>query len=169
MHGSTGPFGSRRTRHRTRSGCHVPALGLKLQQEKGAVSTVGTVSTVTCGSPDRLGVDSSTSRGWGGGGGQVQLRELRRRGGGVPDTRQEHREALESAWALGPGGKGQNQDSTALRVLTRMGAGSGSPAIQTRGNHGHLLHQKAAPHPWLSFSGKVSVMEVKGQERRPSS
>ena len=42
-------------------------------------------------------------------------------------------------------------------------------AIQTRGNHGHFPHQKVAPHPWPSFSGKVTGTEVKGQEKRPSS
>lgn len=37
-------------------------------------------------------------------------------------------------------------------------------AIQTKDNHGHVPHQQAAPHPWPSFLGKVTFMEVKGQE-----
>lgn len=82
----------------------------------------------------------------------MQGRELRSGRGLGADTRQERREALERAcgrWVLVE--KGQNQDATALRVPTGMGAGSGSPAIRTRGNHGHLLYQEAAPHPWPSF------------------
>ena len=37
---------------------------------------MGTISIVACGSPGRLGMGSSTPTGWGGGGGQVQAREL---------------------------------------------------------------------------------------------
>lgn len=45
------------------------APGPRLQRERGAVSFTGTVSIITCGSPGRLGVDSSMSGGRGGEGG----------------------------------------------------------------------------------------------------
>lgn len=38
---------------------------------------MGNISILVCGSPGRLGMGSGMPTGWGGGGGQVQARELR--------------------------------------------------------------------------------------------
>ena len=168
MHGSIGPFGSRRTRRRTHSGCRVLALGPRLQQEKRAVSTMDAISIITCGFPGWLGVDSSASMGWG----------WWQRAGASEGTEDWVEGARHLARAQGGSREHMGPGSWQKRTESRLHGSAGpnkdggrkwQPCHPDWGNHGHLLHQKVAPHPWPLFLGKVSVMEIKGQERRPSS